>query len=987
LDSESLQPKAAEEAAFGPPGVAWTAGPSSSPLHAGRLPAPTFPLTPAQVLALQRTGGNRAVNRVLSTMPHGRRVGRSLPRTFQVAKLDAARSPAVRLIQRANPADTRLPADKLEALAHADSAKVEILNALGTLAASPDVAKKNIPDLVTSGGLKLGPLTPRHDSALGAPKIKFFTGTGAYAGSFTTAETLTHHVPAVRTNVFIRARDHANVDTMLPGAQIADRIVQAMAEVSQTMAGPPGAPSRFEIYRGKFNGYWDVAPFAGQATEWNQGLDSRGPRSERARNIFQRIYSEDAAFATAYDANTARIKDRVDTYMGPDAMNVLNSPRVQALRARFYAHPTPVTSAAQYNALKADVQAGAAALQPEDREAISRSNQWRALIVDQATTAARRDELLAIITNQPAAPAAAAPVIPPVVAPVAAGPAQAFLDSVTIDAPVAPIAASGRTEAVTLTPKSPAANPGVVVDTRLTVTPAARVAGANVSPAAPFPPAALAGAPFVVDVRNTGNVVMNAKLELINNPAGLTAAVPAQANFTVNDNRRADFIANWSTALNFTKAGSFEFFDPAMPPVVQYIGGSQEFIMWTELSGGGTNPGLSFFSKVGIHRGAAKLAESTDAFPQDQARSPEFRPRVAAPAPVPALGDPLDFKYDLLDTDRTTVLSSKVIPVKVMPEAAYGQPAAIAAATADDTWMHGAGPAQLLGLLTAKGGRSAKLAAAIAPPNPIVELKPITIRHDSAAYVASAMGAPGQAAFFEGIAYGAFPDPNTRLDSPARPAYALPNRLFLNRTTDVATGAKRTDAEILTNAIHEGTHAVDEWDVRTPAEDYKSEFRAYWNEGRFGPPDVQLCLGAADCFDTTIDPTMPPPGPKSPRARKIFEHLYGSYAFARTAYDNDTDGFREMADNYTHPEGLNLSFSRGLDALQGQLRKYKPATFPALHTTVKGFMGTGAPPPTGVLTADEQTEIASQRSWGLLLNRVVTNAAHRTSLKTTLKIP
>ena len=76
------------------------------------------------------------------------------------------------------------------------------------------------------------------------------------------------------------------------------------------------------------------------------------------------------------------------------------------------------------------------------------------------------------------------------------------------------------------------------------------------------------------------------------------------------------------------------------------------------------------------------------------------------------------------------------------------------------------------------------------------------------------MGTPGNAAFFEGTMYGAFPDPNTRMDSPARPAYALKNRLFLNRTTDVATGDKRPDAEIVTNAIHEGTHAVDEWDVR-----------------------------------------------------------------------------------------------------------------------------------------------------------------------------
>ena len=972
-ERDTPQPKAAEQAAFSTPalGVAPVAVPAPGP---GRV------LRAGEVLALQRASGNQAVNRVLDH--------RAVART--VRRLASVRSTAVRLIQRSNPADTRLPLDQPEAIGHASAAKADILAALASLSASPDLSKKNIPDLVASAGLKLAPLTPRHDTPVGAAALKFFTGSTAYAGTFTSADTLTYHVGSPRTNVFIRARDHANVDTMLPPADIAERIVQAMSEVSQTLAGPPGAPGAFPIYRGKFNGYWDILPFSGEKTEFDPTMNSRGPKTQRARNIFERIESEDAAFKAAYDANAGGIKERVDSMTGPDALNQLNSPRVQALRVKFHAHPMPVVTPAQYNALKADVTAGSAGLNPEDREAISNSNQWRTLIIDQAKTPERRDELLAIITNVPAVPAAPLPAVPPPAAPppVAAGPAQAFLDSVTIDAPAAPIAAGARTETVTLTPRSPAPNAGVVVDTRFTVTPAVRVVPPNVSPASAWPAAAAAGTPFNVQVRNTGNVVMEAELELINNPAGLHPTNPIKKNFTVNDDRKASFIANWTTALNFTKKGAFEFFDPAMPAVVNYIGGSQEFIMWTELKGGATNPGLSFFSKVGAHRGGATLAERIDAFPQDQAQSPEFHPIIAAPAAVPAAGDPLDFKYDLLDTDRATVLTSKVVPVPVMPEAVYAQAAAEAAATADDAWMHDATPAGLLGQLTAKGGPSAKLAAAIAPPNPIVELKPITIRHDSAAYVTAAMGMTGDAAFFEGTMYGAHPDPNTRLDSPARPAYALRNRLFLNRTTDVATGDKRTDAEILTNAIHEGTHAVDEWDVRTPAEDYRSEFRAYWNEGRFGPPNLQVCpAGAVDCFDTTIDETMPAPGPKSPRARKIFEHLYGSYGYVRTAYDNDSSGFREMVDNYTHPEGLNLNFSRALDALQNEIRAYKPVTFPALFTTVKGFMGIGAAPPAGTLAPDEQTEVASQRSWDLLINRVVTVAAHRTSLKTTLKIP
>ena len=71
------------------------------------------------------------------------------------------------------------------------------------------------------------------------------------------------------------------------------------------------------------------------------------------------------------------------------------------------------------------------------------------------------------------------------------------------------------------------------------------------------------------------------------------------------------------------------------PPVVQFIGGAQSFIMWTETASGATNPGLSFFAKVGIHRGAAKLAEKVDPFPQDQNLSAQFRPNVPAPVRSP----------------------------------------------------------------------------------------------------------------------------------------------------------------------------------------------------------------------------------------------------------------------------------------------------------------------------------------------------------------
>jgi hypothetical protein len=134
---------------------------------------------------------------------------------------------------------------------------------------------------------------------------------------------------------------------------------------------------------------------------------------------------------------------------------------------------------------------------------------------------------------------------------------------------------------------------------------------------------------------------------------------------------------------------------------------------------------------------------------------------------------------------------------------------------------------------------------------------------------------------------------------------------------------------------------------------------------------------------------MAPPGPKSPRAREIFKHLYASYSFVKPAYDANTAGFREMADNYLHPEGLNLIFSRGLDALQKLIRTYTPANFSSVHTQVKGFMGIGAAPtpPTGQLKPNEKTEIRNNRAWRNLLIDEVTTKSHRNIIAGALNMP
>jgi hypothetical protein len=70
--------------------------------------------------------------------------------------------------------------------------------------------------------------------------------------------------------------------------------------------------------------------------------------------------------------------------------------------------------------------------------------------------------------------------------------------------------------------------------------------------------------------------------------------------------------------------------------------------------------------------------------------------------------------------------------------------------------------------------------------------------------------------------------------------------------------------------------------------------------------------------NATYDPTLTPPGPKSPRARAIFDHLYGSvtYPAIKAAYDNNTDGFRDEVDNTLVPDGINVILSGPLAELR-----------------------------------------------------------------------
>lgn len=887
-------------------------------------------------------------------------------------------------VQRSNPADVRLPRDQAEALSYSTADQAALTAALTRLAAAADLARKNVPDAVRQWGLVVEPLTPRHDSPVGRSLINFFAGTGGYATSAVLPSSIDHQLDAAAGRVRVRARPSANVDNVLAAGQVEDRVFSAVSVIAHTRGGPP--ESFYEQYRAEYNARWDVAPYTALSPEFDPSLDSRGPRNQRARTIFEKILLDHDLLRLAYSINLNSVRDPINRYSAPEGWNRLNSPNIANLRAVFTSSGAPVT-AFFYPAFRAVVRLVSTRLTPDEQRAIAASNDWERTINASVTGDAQRQEIrTAIATSAPAPPAGAPPPPPPAPAP-PPGPARPgarrrFVDGITIDAPAGPVMANAREEPITFSPKSTVANPGVAANTSFTVTPAARVRGTNTSPATAWPAGNAVGAAFTAPVTNTGTVGMTAHLDVTGLPAGLARRTPVpDAHVVVQDNRQPNFVASWSRAVSFNDGSRQALFAPGVP--VRYRGGTQTFSVGAVLPGGQTNPGLTLFVKTWITRAGVVIVPPPPItqFPIDQARIPQFDLQVAAPAVVPVAGDPLTVEVQLLAADRSTVLSSKNAAIPVLPEATYTQAAAQAAAMADDVHFHDNSAAGLLGKMTALGGIAANAAAAINSGQ--LKLRPLTVRHDSAAFVAAKTGAPNPAmvGYFGGTWYlpAALNDANSFAAVAGAGAFtrggAGSGNLVTNRTTDVSTNAKRSDDEIIMLTIHEAVHAMDVPHSGTPIEQYRTEFRAYWMDGRYGPPDRAICTPAdgPECRNATYDPTLTPPGPKSPRARAIFATLYGSvtYPDIKPAYDNNTDGFRDEVDNTLVPDGINLILSGPLAELR---RIIETSNRFFLRFRVQSFMGIGVPPaaPGAVLSAAERRQVSGNRAWRDLVERNVT---------------
>jgi hypothetical protein len=48
---------------------------------------------------------------------------------------------------------------------------------------------------------------------------------------------------------------------------------------------------------------------------FDPALDSKGPRTQKSRAIFEKIYTDDASVRSAYDLDSSGIREKIDTYL------------------------------------------------------------------------------------------------------------------------------------------------------------------------------------------------------------------------------------------------------------------------------------------------------------------------------------------------------------------------------------------------------------------------------------------------------------------------------------------------------------------------------------------------------------------------------------------------------------------------------------------------------------------------------------------------
>lgn len=774
--------------------------------------------------------------------------------------------------------------------------------------------------------------------------------------------------------------------TALPPAG-ADPLREFCVRTAAQQADGTGVADVMVAYRNEFNAKFESTRFSALSSDFDPALDSKGPRSQRARSVFNEIYNDVAnpRFKTAYDTRAPlAFREMCDTMLGPDGTNLTASPRLQELRATLAGPVVSAINAADplYVALLGRVTPKAAALDARDRQELDRQHSWR-LAVDAAVSSPTvavaqelRDDLWRIITTSrsaaPIAPVAPAPPAAAAPAPVPNAAQTAFLAGIHLTAPPSPQNAQTADHPLTFRVVGPA-NPGLVVNRRVVIEPAAQVLEGQDDEQAWANGATAVDHTATVDPQPTAgpSSVFTARLTM---PPLSTVTFPEKtATVTVFDKRLDWFKAHLApglTYVNFTDATAV-----ASGGAAHYTGKQCPIDVRPNV-GGGMNPGLDIQIDGSLKKGGVVMFPiARAAFARTAANMALFKTILQEPAVPPAVPENWELTLRMFQGTGAVVEHTITWPFTI----AKSSPASIAADTVrmgnENTWLNEpiASAGHLLHHMVGMGGNHERVARAVA--GGALKIRSCFVRSDSADQVTALAGNPvTQVAYGMGVIDPLATRVNTLVAQPGAAGWrwsAHPDTVYLN-VTPVPGGGRRSVADLAEFLAHEGIHAADRasgldatWDS------YATEFRAYW------------IMGVGSTESTAFDPTMSGIGPKARRARAVFGQVYGSptYPTFKPAYDGNVNRFRERADSYLFPDGINLALSPQLADLRVTIEAYVSGV--TVYATTKTAVTTKY----AACIAGDQAEIHNNRMWRDLVEAKFLVAAEQLEIKTLLGIP
>lgn len=798
-----------------------------------------------------------------------------------------------------------------------------------------------------------------------------------------------------------------------------------------------GRKGPFIEYQGKFNALWVQTTYSSIPNKFDPALDSKGPRTKRARTIFEFLYSTDASVKTNYDTDvkaigneTYKMRELVDQYVGPESSNLIASVRLQKLRELFYKQAT-ITGTKQtdtkYVTFLAAIKDAAENLDDADRQVIASSQEWRIIIEKTLTDKLLQDAMMiylqqAFLNKSGVATAAIMGVGTKnkktvtvtedeteeeevtVKHTTLTAPQQAFVDGLVLKSITTSPYTVESDRATIVFQAQGALLPAGLTDfkTEISVTPVKHIRGTNIT----NKPWSLTSVnserheSIVYTEKGSGSTKYTATLRLLyNDGTEIKPTTPyATVDVEVIDNRENFF----KTKMNFTflyyEQNLRKWFPPGSARTVQYFSGTAPLRIYPQLDGSLITPdGLN----VGVN--ATLKQNGTEVWKKSGTMNPGDNGKTLGDYYILTKSNPdkMELTTTFVNlTDGSKLFHTIVEPFDVVPDPNTASMATqmstlLAQLKADHAQLQvytpstdprpAKGHSFLDDMLYHGTPQQARVAEAVIAGKIAVE--PAIIRPDSKEFILKFTDGADLIKKKKAYALGhlkidSYPDrENTLFTSAGVGGFHWPTTLW-NETIFVVytrglyplVQSTSWDGAIET-LTHESVHMIDKRpDSGTPIERYKSEFRAYWYEG-----DV-----SRDALSTEFDETMDSFGPKSAKARNIFKHVYNSpaYAYVKENYDANTGGFRDKVNAFIVPDGINVIVSVRIDDLRN-----KVANLP------RGIVYKGSTHQTNVqteyakLNADDKQEVTGSRYWRTLAESKGYSANDTMELKTDLGIP